>query len=86
MSKAPIFLLLIPAASIGFVSSQDVLNSPADGAFATVPKLYDATEGNMYRHIFSTAVYTATSATLVETTTSTLSVNGTMIVGLFDPS
>jgi hypothetical protein len=84
MSKAPILLLLILAASIGFVSSQDVLNSPADGAFSTTPKLYDATEGNMYRHIYSTAIYTATSATLVETTTSSLSINGTMMVGLFD--
>lgn len=85
MSKAPILLLLILAASIGFVSSQDVLNSPSDTNFATIPKLYDATEGNMYRHIFSTAIYYA-STPLVETTTSSLSINGTMIVGLFDPS
>ena len=83
MSKTQIMILLVLAVCIGYVSSQDVLNSPQE---PTLPKLYDATEGNMYRHIYSTAIYYASTPTLVETTTSSLSINGTMIVGLFDPS
>jgi hypothetical protein len=67
MSKTQIMILLVLAVCIGYVSSQDVANSPQD---TTLPKIYDATEGNMYRHIYSTAVYTATSTTLVETTKS----------------
>ena len=86
MSKTQNMMLLVLAVCISYVSSQDVLNSPSSGAFTANPKLYDATEGNMYRHIFSTAIYTATSSALADNTASTLSINGTMIVGLFDPS
>ena len=77
MIKAHTLLLLVLAASIGFVSTQDVL-SPTD----TV--MYDATEGSMYRHIYSTAVYYKPATALAPTTLSTLAINKTMIVGLFD--
>ena len=76
MIKPHTLLLLVLAASIGFVSTQDVL-SPTD----TV--MYDATEGSMYRHVYSTAVYYSPNPTLA-TVNSTLAINKTMIVGLFD--
>lgn len=83
MSKTQIMILLVLAVCIGYVSSQDVPNSPMDNDFSTKPKLYDATEGNMYRHIFSTAVYYAPNPA-ADNTASTMSINQTMTVGLFD--
>lgn len=81
MTKAHTLLLLILAVSIGFVSSQDVLPSPYDGL--SDPLLYDATEGSMYRHVYTTSVYYAPTPT-ADTVNSTLAINKTMIVGLFD--
>ena len=43
MIKAHTLLLLVLAASVGFVSSQDLLNSPLDADFDTIPLLFDAT-------------------------------------------
>ena len=43
MIKAHTLLLLVLAASVGFVSSQDILNSPYDADFEDIPLLYDAT-------------------------------------------
>lgn len=78
MIKLKALFLLLLAASIGFVSTQDIYKSSKD-ALSTTPLIFDATEGSMYRHIYSTAVYYTT-----DTDKSTLAINKTMIVGLFD--
>ena len=74
MGKVQTLLLLVLAACIRFVSTQDYLGP--DGS-----KFFDATEGSMYRHIYSTAVYAAAATDKIE-----LSINKTMIAGLFDPA
>ena len=84
MNRKHSLVLLLIAVSISFVSSQDIPLSKLDASYsATNTILYDATEGSMYRHVYTTAVYYEPVPS-APTVNSTLSINKTMIVGLFD--
>lgn len=72
-----LFLLLTLSLALHLSSSQDIFGY--DGT----TKLYNANEGSMYRHIYTTAVY-YDAATPVATTNPSLAINKTMSASAFD--